>query len=100
MAKITILNMRKLISSLLFTCIATITVIAQNQQEIIKNMKEEISFLASDQLEGRQTGTEAERIAAEYIKDKFKTYNLKPKGEDNYFQYFEANIKKIVTQRF
>ena len=62
MAKITILNMRKLISSLLFTCIATITVIAQNQQEIIKNMKEEVSFLASDQLEGRQSGENSCRI--------------------------------------
>ena len=57
-------------------------------------MKEEVSFLASDELEGRQTGTAAERIAAEYIRDKFKKYNLIAKGEDNYFQYFEAKIKK------
>ncbi len=86
--------MKKYIHSLLFTCIVTSNIIAQNQIEIIQNMKEEVSFLASDRLEGRQTGTEAEKIAAEYIREKFKTYNLQPKGEDNYFQYFEAKIKK------
>ena len=91
--------MKKIISSLLFIFITVATTIAQNQQEIIKNMKEEVSFLASDQLEGRQTGTKGEKIAAEYIKEKFKAYNLMPKGKDSYFQYFEAIINKNPHSR-
>ena len=71
--------MKKIISSLLFIFITVANTTAQNQQEIITNMKEEVSFLASDQLEGRQTGTKGEKIAAEYIKEKFKAYNLMPK---------------------
>ena len=86
--------MKKLIYSFLFALIATVPTIAQEQKNILDKMKEEVSFLASDELEGRQTGTAAERIAAEYIRDKFKKYNLIAKGEDNYFQYFEAKIKK------
>lgn len=86
--------MKKLIYTLLFIFLGITSTIAQNQQEIIENMREEVSFLASDQLEGRQTGSKGEKIAAEYIKNKFKSYNLTPKGEDNYFQYFEANVKK------
>lgn len=86
--------MKKLIYTLLFIFLGITSTIAQNQQEITENMREEVSFLASDQLEGRQTGSKGEKIAAEYIKNKFKSYNLTPKGEDNYFQYFEANVKK------
>ena len=38
------------------------------QKEIIlKNMIEEVTFLASDQLQGRETGTKYEEISAKYI---------------------------------
>jgi hypothetical protein len=57
-------------------------------------MREEVSYLASDKLEGRATGTISEKLAAEYISLKFRQYNLIPKGDDNYFQYFEAKIKE------
>jgi hypothetical protein len=35
-------------------------------------IKENVTFLASDQLEGRQTGTEGEKKAATYIAARFK----------------------------
>ena len=41
-------------------------------------MIEEVTFLASDQLEGRQTGTKSEKIAAKYIEYKFREYHLLP----------------------
>ena len=56
----------------IFIFLGITSTIAQNQQEIIENMREEVSFLASDQLEGRQTGSKGEKIAAEYIKNKFR----------------------------
>tara|TARA_B100001758_G_C18339836_1_gene573719 strand:+ start:78 stop:1298 length:1221 start_codon:yes stop_codon:yes gene_type:complete len=86
--------MKKLIYSFLFFIILTENSIAQNKQEIINNMIEEVTYLASDKLEGRATGTISEKMAAEYIRSKFQEYNISPKGEDGYFQYFEAKIKE------
>ena len=34
-------------------------------------MVDEVSYLSSDELEGRETGTEGEKKAAEYIGSKF-----------------------------
>ena len=64
---------------------------------IIENLKSEISFLASDRLEGRRTGTPGEKLAYEYLADQFKNINLMPKGDDNsYLQAFEINEGKEV----
>jgi peptidase M28-like protein/PDZ domain-containing protein/PA domain-containing protein len=48
-----------------------------------------IEYLASDELEGRGTGTLANDVAAEYIKREFERYGLKPAGDKwTYFQSF------------
>ncbi len=62
--------------------------------EVIKKMTEEVYYLSSDMLEGRATGSQAEKKAANYISEKFKSYGLIPKGTSGYFQYFETPIKK------
>jgi len=35
-------------------------------------IKEDVTFLADDKLEGRQTGTEGEKAAADYLTKRFK----------------------------
>lgn len=67
---------------------------AQERQEIISEMIEEVTYLASDKLEGRATGTVSEQLAANYIVSKFQKYSLLPKGDDGFFQYFNAKIKE------
>ena len=53
-------------------------------------LKAHVKYLASDELEGRGSGTEGNRKAAEYIAKYFKQYGLKPAGDDGtYFQKFE-----------
>jgi len=52
------------------------------------NIKEDVSFLADDSLEGRQTGTEGEKKAAKYIANRFKELGLKAKGTANFYQEF------------
>jgi len=47
-----------------------------------------IKYLASDELEGRFTGTEQCRIAAEYIANEFKKAGLEPAFQGSYFQEF------------
>jgi len=54
------------------------------------SLKKDVTFLASDELEGREIGTKGEQKAAVYIVDRFKTIGLKPAGTDNYFQKFEV----------
>ncbi|TXD82682.1 M28 family peptidase [Subsaximicrobium wynnwilliamsii] len=52
------------------------------------SIKEDVSFLADDKLEGRQTGTKGEKAAADYIAMRFETMGLEAKGTDGYFQQF------------
>lgn len=51
-------------------------------------MEEDVAVLASDSLGGRETGTEGELLAADYIKHRFEGLGLQPKGSDGYYQEF------------
>ncbi|MCI2228658.1 M28 family peptidase [Polaribacter sp. MSW13] len=56
-------------------------------------IKEDATFLASDKLEGRQTGTKGEKAAAEYIQKRFKELDLQPKGTTSFLQPFTFKPK-------
>ena len=71
--------------SLLISCKPEI-----NQENRIK---EDVAFLASDALEGRQTGTEGEKKAAKYISERFAELNLLEKGTSKYLQPFTFKPK-------
>jgi hypothetical protein len=49
-------------------------------------LKADVSFLASDQLQGRGTPSPGLDIAAEYIAAEFRRAGLEPGGDDGYFQ--------------
>jgi hypothetical protein len=49
-------------------------------------LKGDLSFLASDALEGRGTPSRGLEIAAEYIAAQFRRAGLEPTGDDDYFQ--------------
>ncbi|SMO58306.1 M28 family peptidase [Gracilimonas mengyeensis] len=52
-----------------------------------------ISFLASDDMRGRETGTPEEAAAANYIADLFRSYGLDPAGDEgSYIQPFTVNM--------
>lgn len=82
----------KFFSLLIFTLFLTSCNLhsAQNQTfEIIDRAQllADIEFLASDELEGRLTGTEGNRVAREYIADRFQSLDLLMFG-DTYEQHF------------
>ncbi len=58
----------------------------------VEELRESISTLASDQFEGRETGTKGQKMAARYIADKYTIAGLKPPVKtsqgDSYFQKF------------
>ena len=62
----------------------------------VANLKAHVSYLASDQLEGRRTGTKGEELASKYISEQFQKNGLEPKGENGFFQTFEINEGKQV----
>src|SRR5262245_29411597 len=52
-------------------------------------LKKDITYLASDELEGRGVTTHGIDLAADYIANEFKKAGLKPAGKDgSYFQPF------------
>ncbi|HEX4346589.1 MAG TPA: M28 family peptidase [Vicinamibacterales bacterium] len=48
-------------------------------------MKEWLTYLSSDELQGRQVFTEGYGLAASYVAEHLKTWGLKPLGADNTF---------------
>jgi hypothetical protein len=62
----------------------------QKSLEPIKgDMKADVVYLASDSLQGRETGTSYELLAADYIAKRMKESGLEPKGNaGTYFQTF------------
>jgi Zn-dependent M28 family amino/carboxypeptidase len=54
-----------------------------------------VEFLASDKLEGRNTGSEGHRKAAEFVAAQFERDGLKPAGTQGYIQPVKFNTKEL-----
>ena len=64
------------------------------------SIKDDVAYLADDQLEGRQTGTQGEKAAAEYIANRFEALGLQPKGTDNYYQTFSFWTFAVKNEKY
>lgn len=69
------------IGAVLFSC-------KQEKEVPFVSMQEDVAYLASDEMQGRKTGTEGERMAAQYIIERFESIGLTPKGTRGYLQDF------------
>lgn len=67
--------------------------------EIVENLKSHVSYLASDQLEGRRTGTKGEILAANYLVEEYRKIGLLPGNNGKYLQEFEYNEGKSYTKK-
>ena len=66
---------------------------AQNGESSLTDIRVDVVYLASDDLEGRETGTKGEALAAEYISQRFDELDLSPAGEDgSWLQPFTARV--------
>lgn len=64
------------------------------EQPLKTNYYADVSFLADDKLEGRETGTKGEILAANYISKRMSEIGLTPKGGDQTFtQEFKRKKK-------
>lgn len=78
--------MKKILLPLVFIFLITQTLYAQQKadKKIIKQLKADITYLASDALEGRRTATEGEKKAAAFIAERYK--KLKIPAYQNQYQ--------------
>ena len=60
------------------------------------DLKAHLSFIASPELEGRETAARGQKVAARYIASEFQRLGLKPIGDSGtYFQHFKVETPKI-----
>ena len=64
------------------------------------SIQQRVEFLASDELQGRMTGSEGAKRAAEHIATQFTQLKLKPIGDEaSYFQAFEFTAgRRIIAE--
>jgi hypothetical protein len=85
--------MRILIASLLFSFFAPAQQAFAQTTISETNLRNHVTFLASDKLKGRGTATKEEQKAAKYLAKQFKKAGLQPKG-DNGSWFHEFSFKK------
>jgi Zn-dependent M28 family amino/carboxypeptidase len=65
----------------------------KQNQTYTNKIEADVIYLADDKLEGRQTGTEGELAASNYIVKRFKEIGLQPKGTEGFLQPFSFKPK-------
>lgn len=63
-------------------------------QSAVEQLKADVTYLSLDKLEGREIGTEGERLAAEFIARRLELMGISPKGTDGYFQTFSRKLEQ------
>ncbi|MEM9283639.1 MAG: M28 family peptidase [Verrucomicrobiota bacterium] len=65
----------------------------------LEDIRNHIQFLASEEMDGRLTGTEGERLATQHVADAFARFGLEPGGDDKtFFQPFEFTAGVAVGE--
>src|SRR5207245_1737808 len=64
------------------------------------DLRAEVSYLASDALEGRMTGSAGSQLAGEFIAENLRQDRLKPLNDHGYFQDFEftAGVNVVTNE--
>ena len=92
------------VNMILFLLLAAALPDAQQQAALDRisaaNMKGNLSFLASDALEGRDTPSKGLDIASEFIASRFRKAGLEPVSGDSYFQKAAYTVVTADTSDF
>ena len=57
---------------------------------IVEDLERHLNILASDSLEGRETGKKGQKMAADYIMNHFKDIGIPPYKKNTYYQKFKV----------
>jgi len=64
-----------------------------------KELKEKLTILASDEMEGRETATPGQKKAAAFIESEFKKFGLKPGNGNSYQQYYPVYQDTLISEK-
>ena len=64
----------------------------------IFDLEKHLNILASDSLEGRETGKPGQKKAAEYIKNHFKKIGIPPYKGNTYYQKFKVESDRHICK--
>lgn len=93
-------NLKMRHSLLFLISIISLGAYAQKEKEVVEHFKSDIQYLASDQLQGRLTGSPGELKSSVYIADEFKKYKLTPMGDSgSYLQGFKIIRLRLSQNR-
>ena len=87
------MNFRKIFILLAFICLPGVIVPQINKDELYKT----IQYLASKDLAGRMAGSKGYTNAAAFIAGEFNKLNLKPAGDNKYFQKLKVEYNEILA---
>lgn len=90
-----IMNIKKFLAGAALLLCTSAVLYAQtvaSPEITVEDLKSHISYLASDDLKGRYTGTPGSTAASEYIRDQFRNAGLELMGEEG-FQNFEVVVR-------
>ncbi|WP_114747782.1 M28 family peptidase [Pleomorphovibrio marinus] len=90
------MDVKKCIVGLTINLFLSICVLGQDEAAIkyaatisVEDLEKHLSYLASDELEGRDTGEKGQKLAATYLREFYKSKGLIGPVDDDYFQQFE-----------
>jgi len=65
---------------------------------IVEDIKRHLNILASDSLEGRETGKPGQKMAADYIMNHFKDIGIPPYKKNTYYQKFKVESDRHICK--
>jgi len=63
-----------------------------------EDLEKHLNILASDSLEGRETGKKGQKMAADYIMNHFKALGIPPYKKETYYQKFKVKSGKHICK--
>jgi hypothetical protein len=86
------------VAFLAFAATASAQVPSTVEQDIARRVRADVEFLASDGLEGRETGSRGYAIAADYVASQFRAIGLEPAG-DNGSWYQQVPFRRASNDK-
>jgi len=69
----------------------------QTNSDMQADLRRHVGFLAHDSLQGRQTGSPSERLAASYLVEQMKSMGLQPAGDSGaWVQSFGITVRQVA----
>ena len=65
---------------------------------IVEDLEKHLNILASDSLEGRETGKIGQKMAADYIMNHFKNIGIPPYKRNTYYQKFKVESDRHICK--